>query len=226
MERREFIKTAIAAAAPLAGEHVFESLGPIAAAAEPETATQPTRSAETVRGEMIYRPLGRTGEKVSVLGLGGAHIGRQPEEQESIRIIRTAVDHGITFMDNCWDYNGGNSERRMGKALRDGYREKVFLMTKIDGRTQQTAAEQIDESLRRLGTDHLDLLQFHEVIRLEDPDLILRRRRGRGGHAGRAKGGQDSFYRLYRPQGPAGPPPDARHGPAGTTFASIRSRCR
>ena len=99
---------------------------------------------------MIYRPLGRTGEKVSVLGLGGAHIGRQPEEQESIRIIRTAIDHGITFMDNCWDYNGGDSERRMGKALRDGYREKVFLMTKIDGRTKQSAAEQIDESLRRL----------------------------------------------------------------------------
>ena len=93
--------------------------------------------------------------------------------QESIRLIRAAIDHGINFMDNCWDYNGGASEVRMGKALRDGYRQKVFLMTKIDGRTKQAAARQIDESLRRLQTDHLDLLQFHEIIRLEDPDRIF-----------------------------------------------------
>jgi predicted aldo/keto reductase-like oxidoreductase len=172
MERRDFFKAAIAAAAPLAGEHILESLAPLAVAAEP-AAVQPTQPAETVQGEMIYRPLGRTGEKVSVLGLGGAHIGRRMEEQESIRIIRTAIDHGLTFMDNCWDYNGGDSERRMGKALRDGYREKAFLMTKIDGRTRQSAAQQIDESLQRLQTDHLDLLQFHEVIRLEDPDRFF-----------------------------------------------------
>ena len=172
MERREFFKTAIAVAAPLAGERLLESLVPTAAAAEPEAAP-PAKPAETMKDAMIYRPLGRTGEKVSVLGLGGAHVGRQREEQESIRIIRTAIDHGMTFMDNCWDYNGGDSERRMGKALRDGYREKVFLMSKIDGRTKQAAAEQIDESLRRLQTDHLDLMQFHEVIRLEDPDLFF-----------------------------------------------------
>jgi aryl-alcohol dehydrogenase-like predicted oxidoreductase len=168
MERRDFFKAAVAVAAPLAGDHVLESL---AMAAEP--AAQPTKPAETVQGEMIYRPLGRTGEKVSVLGLGGAHIGRKIGEQESIRIIRTAIDHGLTFMDNCWDYNGGDSERRMGKALRDGYREKAFLMTKIDGRTRQAAAQQIDESLKRLQTEHLDLLQFHEVIRLEDPDRFF-----------------------------------------------------
>jgi predicted aldo/keto reductase-like oxidoreductase len=173
MERRDFFKAAIAAAAPLAGEHVFESLGPLAMAAEPAAAAQPTKQAETVQGEMIYRPLGRTGEKVSVLGLGGSHIGQQKEEQESIRIIRAAIDHGLTFMDNCWDYHGGESERRMGKALRDGYREKVFLMTKIDGRTKESAAVQIDESLKRLQTDHLDLLQIHEVIRLEDPDRVF-----------------------------------------------------
>ena len=119
---------------------------------------------------MIYRNFGKTGEKVSVIGLGGFHIGIQPDPQESIRIIRFAIDHGITFMDNCWDYNNGESERRMGQALRDGYRQKVFLMTKYDGRTKGAAAKQIDESLHRLQTDHIDLIQYHENIRLEDPD--------------------------------------------------------
>jgi predicted aldo/keto reductase-like oxidoreductase len=119
---------------------------------------------------MIYRTLGKTGEKVSAIGLGGYHIGMQSDPQESIRIIRTAIDHGINFMDNCWDYNGGESERRMGQALRDGYRQKVFLMTKYDGRTRESATRQIDESLERLQTDHIDLIQYHENIRLEDPD--------------------------------------------------------
>ncbi len=131
-----------------------------------------SRSAES-GGEMTYRVLGRTGEKVSAIGLGGAHIGGQADERESIRIIRTAIDNGIDFMDNCWDYHGGASEIRMGRALRDGYRHKVFLMTKIDGRDKQTAAKQIDESLRRLQTDAIDLLQFHEVIRPSDPDRIF-----------------------------------------------------
>ncbi len=125
------------------------------------------------KGEIPYRTLGRTGEKVSIVGLGGYHIGIQPEEKDSIRIIRTAIDNGINFMDNCWDYNDGASEIRMGKALRDGYRKKVFLMTKIDGRDKETAAKQIKESLKRLQTDTLDLLQFHEVIRMSDPDRIF-----------------------------------------------------
>jgi len=123
--------------------------------------------------EMLYRTLGRTQEQVSALGLGGFHIGKQSDEQESIRIIRSAIDRGITFMDNSWDYNNGESEIRMGKALRDGYREKVFLMSKIDGRTKKAAAQQIDESLRRLQSDHVDLMQFHEILRLEDPDRIF-----------------------------------------------------
>ncbi|MFA5058077.1 MAG: aldo/keto reductase [Opitutaceae bacterium] len=131
------------------------------------------RPKETVRGEMRYRPLGRTGEEVSLIGLGGHHIGRQKEEKDSIEIIRAAIDAGINFMDNCWDYHDGGSEIRMGKALRDGYRKKVFLMTKIDGRTKKAAAEQIDQCLRRLQTDVIDLLQHHEVIRLEDPDRIF-----------------------------------------------------
>ena len=119
------------------------------------------------------RTLGRSGEKVSMVGLGGFHIGMQSDEQESIRIIRTALDSGINFLDNCWDYNAGQSEIRMGKALRDGYRPKAFLMTKIDGRTKKAATQQIEESLRRLQTDRIDLLQFHEIIRDTDPDRVF-----------------------------------------------------
>src|SRR5229473_1479560 len=126
-----------------------------------------------LRNGIPYRRLGRTGEMVSLVGVGGYHLGRQADEQETIRIVRTAIDNGITFLDNCWDYNGGASEIRMGKALRDGYRQRVFLMTKIDGRTRETAARQIDESLKRLQTDRIDLMQFHEIIRLEDPDRIF-----------------------------------------------------
>ncbi len=124
-------------------------------------------------GEMQYRTLGRTGEKVSIVGLGGYHIGMQKDASESIGIIHAALDHGMNFMDNCWDYNDGESEVRMGKALQDGYRQKAFLMTKIDGRDHKTAAQQIDESLKRLQTDHIDLLQFHEIIRMSDPEKIL-----------------------------------------------------
>jgi len=120
-----------------------------------------------------YRTLGRTGEKVSLVGLGGYHLGRQSDVAESIRIIRTGIDEGINFLDNCWDYNGGESEIRMGKALRDGYRQKAFLMTKIDGRTKAAAVTQLNESLRRLQTDRIDLLQLHEVIRDSDPDRIF-----------------------------------------------------
>src|SRR5580692_1237809 len=120
-----------------------------------------------------YRTLGRTGEKVSLIGLGGYHLGTQSDPEESIRIIRTGIDAGINFLDNCWDYNGGESEVRMGKALRDGYRQKAFLMTKIDGRNKTAATAQLNESLRRLQTDRIDLLQFHEVIRDSDPDRIF-----------------------------------------------------
>src|SRR5712664_3490318 len=120
-----------------------------------------------------YRRLGRTGERVSLVGLGGYHIGMQSDEQDSVKIIRAALDGGINFLDNCWDYNGGSSEIRMGNALRDGYRQKAFLMTKIDGQTKAAAASQINESVRRLQTDRIDLLQFHEVIRDTDPDRIF-----------------------------------------------------
>ncbi|HVB29411.1 MAG TPA: aldo/keto reductase [Terriglobia bacterium] len=123
--------------------------------------------------DMIYRTLGRSGEKVSLLGLGGYHIGVQPTEQESIHLVRSAIDHGTTFMDNCWDYNNGASEVRMGKALRNGYRQKVFLMTKTDAQVKDLWEKQLHESMRRLQTDVIDLIQFHEVIRMGDPDRIF-----------------------------------------------------
>jgi len=123
---------------------------------------------------MIYRQLGSTGEKVSAIGLGGWHLGlKQVDEPLSIQIVRTAIDRGINFLDNCWDYHEGISEIRMGKALRDGYREKAFLMTKIDGRSKKEAARQLDESLQRFGVDRIDLVQHHEILRYEDPHRIF-----------------------------------------------------
>ena len=152
--RRDFLKSAVAATVVVG-------------------ASAPAWAAETKEG-MPYRALGRTGVTVSAIGLGGYHIGKKElEEAESIRIIRSAIDRGLTFMDNCWDYNDGASEIRMGKALRDGYRHKAFLMTKVDGRTKEAAARQMEECLRRLQTDHIDLMQMHEIIRLEDPDRIF-----------------------------------------------------
>lgn len=158
MNRRDFVKTA----------------GTVASAAAAAQLVGAEMQAEAANGGMIYRTLGRTGERVSAIGLGGYHIGRASiPEQDAIRLIRQAIDSGITFLDNCWDYNDGQSEIRMGKALADGYRQKVLLMTKIDGRTKVAAAQQIDESLQRLQTDHVDLMQVHEVIRMEDPDRIF-----------------------------------------------------
>jgi predicted aldo/keto reductase-like oxidoreductase len=156
--RREFVGMAVAA-------------GVVAGATG--TAASDLAWAVDSKTGMQYRTLGKTGEKVSMMGLGGFHIGTQKDESESIKIIRTSVDNGVTFLDNCWDYNGGESEVRMGKALRDGYRQKVFLMTKIDGRTRDAATKQLEDSLRRLQTDHIDLLQFHEIIRPGDPEKVF-----------------------------------------------------
>src|SRR5258706_7807756 len=124
--------------------------------------------------QMIYRTLGSTGEKVSAIGVGGWHLGlKTVDEQLAIRMVRSGIDRGINFLDNCWDYNDGASEIRMGKALRDGYREKAFVMTKIDGRSKKEAAKQLDESLERLQVDCIDLVQHHEIIRFEDPHRIF-----------------------------------------------------
>jgi predicted aldo/keto reductase-like oxidoreductase len=126
------------------------------------------------KGEMPYRTLGKTGVKVSAIGMGGFHLGQSHlEEPDMLKIFHSAVDRGINFSDNSWDYNQGESERRVGKALKGGYREKVFVMTKFDGRTKGSALKQLEESLQRLEVDHVDLWQFHENIRLEDPDRFF-----------------------------------------------------
>ena len=127
------------------------------------------------RGEMLYRRFGRTEEMVSAIGLGGFHLGKGTlTDSEATRLIHEGVERGITFLDNCWDYNEGRSERRMGRALaRGGLRDKVFLMSKMDGRTKAEAAAQIEASLRRLQTDRIDLVQHHEILRYEDPDRVF-----------------------------------------------------
>lgn len=156
--------------------HSFERrefLEQLAAISLPALMAQGLFAADERKGDMIYRTLGRTGERVSAIGLGGYHIGVPAAEKDGIRIIRTAVDRGINFLDNCWDYHDGKSEVWMGKALRDGYRQRIFLMTKFDGRTKASCAAQLDQSLQRLQTDHLDLIQFHENIRMEDPDRFF-----------------------------------------------------
>lgn len=177
ISRRSLLKTASASGLVAAGLAVSEGfLQPLLAQTEPvdeKTQLLAQTPTPTRRGEMLYRTLGRTGEQVSAIGLGGFHIGKIQEEQESIKLIRSAIDRGINFMDNSWDYHNGRSHRWMGNALKDGYRQKVFLMTKIDGRTKGAAKMQIDESLKDLQVDHIDLVQHHEILRFEDPDRIF-----------------------------------------------------
>ena len=160
MKRRDFLKTASAAT--------------VAATIPANAQTAPSNAVKRPESpDMIYRELGTTGERVSAIGMGGYHLGKQPESSQSIQLMHAGIDHGITFLDNCWDYNDGISEVRMGQALRNGYRQKVFLMTKMDGRTAVEYNKQLEQSLGRLQTDMIDLVQFHEVIRLEDPDRIF-----------------------------------------------------
>jgi predicted aldo/keto reductase-like oxidoreductase len=162
MERRHFLKSAAAAG-------VTAAVSTNAQTARPSSI--PIKRPESPN--MIYRELGTTGERVSAIGMGGYHLGKQTDASESINLMHAGIDRGITFLDNCWDYNDGISEVRMGQALRNGYREKVFLMTKMDGRTAKEYNKQLEESLSRLRTDTIDLVQFHEVIRMEDPDRIF-----------------------------------------------------
>jgi predicted aldo/keto reductase-like oxidoreductase len=189
MKRREFFRTAaicgiasalpaaLAQEKPIANENAHQENGSMTRDPmnhDPMNQIPLTSSAGTREGDMLYRTLGRTGERVSAIGMGGFHIAQpRTTESESIRLVRSAIDRGITFMDNSWDYNEGQSEIRMGKALKDGYRQKVFLMTKIDGRTKEVAARQIDTCLERLQTDHIDLVQHHEIIRFDDPDRLF-----------------------------------------------------
>ena len=129
-------------------------------------------ASKSYSGEIPRRPLGRTGAQVSALALGGSHLGTVKSAREAARIVHEAIDAGLTFLDNAWEYHEGRSEEWMGKAIADR-REKVFLMTKVctHGRDRQTAIRQLHQSLRRLKTDYLDLWQVHEVVYDNDPDL-------------------------------------------------------
>src|SRR6516162_5955832 len=153
--RREFLAASVAAGA---------ALGLAGAADEKPGAGLPTRA------------LGKTGERVSVLALGGWHIGSVKDQAEAVRIMHAALDEGLTFFDNAWDYHDGGSEEIMGKALAvDGKRNKCFLMTKNCGRDAKTVRQHVEDSLRRLRTDHIDLVQFHEINYDNDPDWIVER---------------------------------------------------
>ncbi len=170
MERRDFLKSATAAG--------VAAVGGSAQAQNASSEGRTSKEAPAKRSEhpgMVYRELGTTGERVSAIGMGGFHLAKDPgtTQQDAVKLVRTAIDNGITFMDNCWDYNDGISEVRMGQALKDGYRHKVLLMTKIDARTAKDYDKQLEQSMGRLNTDVVDLVQFHEILRFEDPDRIF-----------------------------------------------------
>ena len=177
MDRRSFIKTAAiktAALAAAAGSMPLDAIAQQNGGVLPRPGT--VTSAIPQHPDMRYRALGRTGEAVSLVGMGGFHLAKPGgmDNAEAIRVVHAGLDAGINFCDNCWDYNGGESELRLGRALaQGGYRRRIFLMTKIDGRTAGAARSQIETSLRRLQTDHIDLLQFHEIIRPDDPARVF-----------------------------------------------------
>src|SRR5262245_12766424 len=154
--RREFLQTTLAGAAAV-------------------SLATTSSGADDSKG-LPVRPLGKTGEKVSILCLGGWHIGSVKDPKEAIKIMHAAIDNGLTFFDNAWDYHDGGSEEIMGKALAaDGKRKKVFLMTKNCNRDAKGTRQCLEDSLRRLQTDHLDLWQFHEINYDNDPDWVLER---------------------------------------------------
>ena len=187
MERRDFLKSATAAGIAAATDRSVAQTTGVVPGSAGHVNTRPE-----IPG-MVYRKLGKTAERVSAIGFGGYHLGKSTDAEANIRLLRQAIDSGITFMDNCWDYNDGISEVRMGKALRDGYRQKVFLMTKMDGRTKEAYNKQLEESLGRLQTDVIDLVQFHEIIRMEDPDRIF----GAGGAVEEAIAARDAGKIRY-----------------------------
>ena len=182
MERRKFLKGAATATwagtIGVATARAGKPQGPSAnASAQPGASGKLPRAttAGTLRGEMLYRKLGNTGVEVSAIGLGGWHIGSKPlSDGEAVRLIHQALERGMNFLDNSWDYHDGRSEQLVGKALsQGGYRQKAFVMTKLDARTKDLARKQIDESLSRLKVDRIDLLQHHEIIQFDAPDRIF-----------------------------------------------------
>jgi len=189
MDRRDFMKTTVAGVAAVATATAASAQAAANPATlvgtKPENTTQggvvtptgPVTSRIAQNPDMKYRPLGTTGERVSMIGMGGFHLAKPggATKDEAVNLVHAAIEAGITFFDNSWDYNDGESERRLGLALQNGYRDRVFLMTKNDGRTTKEFNRQLDESLSRLKTDHLDLIQFHEIIRMGDPDAVFTR---------------------------------------------------
>jgi diketogulonate reductase-like aldo/keto reductase len=174
MERRDFMKAtgmgaAAMALAPLTGIEVETLPG---GAAHP---TGPVTGKIAQNPQMRYRALGATGEYLSMIGMGGFHLAKPggASADEAVALVHAAIGAGVTFFDNALDYNGGESEQRLGRALEGGRRDRVFLMTKLDGRTAKAAAQQLEQSLSRLRTDHIDLIQFHEIIRMDDPDRVF-----------------------------------------------------
>ena len=168
--RRQFLQAS--AAAGLAGATLSPGFLTGNDTLSPRSATGSARIPSLATG-LPGRSFGKTDEKISVLGIGGYHIGvSRFTDSESVRLIQEAVDAGVNFMDNAWEYHNGRSEERMGKAL-VGRRDRVFLMTKHHGRDKKTAMAHLDDSLRRLKTDRLDLWMFHECVYDEDPDRIF-----------------------------------------------------
>jgi len=173
LDRRQMLKTLgwIGSVAALSGPRgLAQAMAPHPSGAAVEPAER-TAGAGTATGEIPKRMLGKTGVEVSALCFGGAHWGGMKSDAEAIRVLHEAIEAGVTFLDNAWEYNGGRSEELMGKALQ-GRRQQVFLMTKVcsHGRDKKVALQQLDESLRRLKADYLDLWQIHEVVYDDDPD--------------------------------------------------------
>ena len=164
VDRRRLLQAGLVGTGALVAASLMHSSA--AAAATPPAMTN------TSADQIPRKPLGRTGEQVSIIGLGGYHLGTLRSLDDAVRIVQEAVDAGVTFFDNAWEYNNHRSEEWMGRALQ-GRRDRVFLMTKVctHGRDRKVAMQQLEESLKRLRTDHLDLWQIHEVIYENDPDL-------------------------------------------------------
>ena len=212
--RRQFLALTVAGAS-IAGGSI-----PLLAKEGAQPRAEPT-------GEMQYRTLGRTGQKVSIVGLGGAHIGMRVDEDDGVRIVRTAIDHGINFMDNCWDYNDGDSEVAHGQgAARRLSRQGLPDDQDRRARRKPAAARQIDESLQRLQTDRIDLMQFHEVIRMEDPDRIFAAGGAMEAVLAARQGRQDPLHRFHRTQEIPRSICTCSRSPPSTTSASTPCRCR
>src|ERR1700722_13802382 len=161
--RRDFVKGAAALTA--------------SAMARPSTARgagAQSGGSSSPAAQVPKRDLGKTGVQVSALGVGGYHLGSTKDQEEANELVARALDAGVNFVDNAWDYHDGLSEERLGNALR-GKRDQAFVMTKVctHGRGKDVAMQMLEQSLRRLQTDHLDLWQIHEVIYYNDPDLIF-----------------------------------------------------